>query len=119
MKKLANQTRTLKQELDRLKDYYINHDAPENKSDKDYFLMVKNETTPIYQALEEWEEEALSVVKQRKADVHPQQIVSTKENMELLLMHSYYIDIMRKRYMELNHSVHYVFDQLLNDIAGE
>lgn len=119
MTQLASKTHDLMNELEQLKDYYLTHSAPENRSDKDFFLMVKRKTKPIYQTLDEWENEALQLVKARKADVHPQQITSTKENMELLLMHSYYVDVKRKRYMELNHSVLYVFNQLLEDISRE
>lgn len=115
---LVKQTNELIDKLDNLKDFYVKHDPPENRSDKNFFLMVKEKTKPIYQTLEAWEEEALRLVKQRTVNVHPQQITSTRENMELLLLHSYYIDVRRKRYMELNHSIHYVFNQLLNDLSA-
>lgn len=119
---LKTQTEQLKQHLNHLKDLYENSSPPENKRDKPYFIKVKENTLPVYELLSEWEEQALQAVKARKVNVHPQQITSTKENMELLLMHSYYVDARRKRYMELNHSVHYIFDQLLrelNRIQGE
>src|SRR5699024_12763405 len=114
---LIKRTHNLRNELDTLKKYYLTHEPPKNKSDKNFFLMVKERTNPIYQTLERWEEEALHLVKQRIVDVHPQQITSTKENMELLLLHSFYIDVKRKRYMELNHSIHYEFNQLLRDLS--
>ncbi|HLQ70422.1 MAG TPA: DUF1798 family protein [Bacillota bacterium] len=114
---LMNQTHKLMEELDLLKECYFSHEPPKSKNDKHFFLMVKEKTQPIYQMLETWEEEALHLIKERKADVHPQQITSTRENMELLLLHSFYIDVKRKRYMELNHSVTYIFNQLLRDLA--
>ncbi|HLR01472.1 MAG TPA: DUF1798 family protein [Virgibacillus sp.] len=114
---LIDQTYKLKDELDRLKDYYLTHEPPESKNDKPFFMMVKETLEPIYQALEKWEEDALHSAKQRQTNVHPQQITSTKENMDMLLLHSYYIDVKRKRYMEMNHSIHYVFDQLLRDLT--
>lgn len=113
---LMNQTHKLMEELDHLKDYYLTHEAPENTRDKQFFLMVKEKTNPVYKILEEWEEKALHSVKEREVDVHPQQITSTRENMELLLLHSYYIDVKQKRYMEMNHSIQYVFNQLLRDL---
>ncbi|CDQ39841.1 MULTISPECIES: DUF1798 family protein [Virgibacillus] len=113
---LIEQTETLKRYLDNLKYHYEQNDPPENRKDRALFLQVKEETTPIYDRLQQWETLALQFVKERKVNVHPQQIVSTKENMELLLMHSYYIDVRRKRYMELNHSVIYIFDQLMDEL---
>ncbi|MGY0691737.1 DUF1798 family protein [Virgibacillus sp. FSP13] len=113
---LTEQTKELKQHLDQLTDRYENNDPPEDKRDKQFFLTVKETTNPIYQLLAEWEEAALKSIKNREVNVHPQQITSTRENMELLLMHSFYIDVKRKRYMELNKSVHYVFDQLLREL---
>ncbi|MFC3038898.1 DUF1798 family protein [Virgibacillus xinjiangensis] len=106
----------LKQHLNRLKDRFEKVEPPENKKDKEFFHMVKTETSPVYELLEEWEEKSLDLVKGRKVDVHPHQVTSTRENMELLLLHSYYIDVRRKRYMELYKSIHYVFDQLLREL---
>lgn len=109
-------TKLFKDHADKLKERYEENKPPENKKDREFFLMVKEYTAPIYKLLEEWEEETLAVVKERKVNVHPHQVTSTRENMELLIMHSFYIDAKRKRYMELNHSVHYVLDQLLSDL---
>ncbi|NBJ71475.1 MULTISPECIES: DUF1798 family protein [Clostridia] len=113
---IQQQTNILKEHLDHLKQKFEQNDPPENRKDRALFQKVKEKTTPIYQLLEKWEEESLQLIRERKVNVHPHQIVSTKENMELLLMHSYYIDVRRKRYMELNHSVQYIFDQLLREL---
>lgn len=109
-------TELLKQHLDLLKDKYEKNEPPESVNDKKFFLQMKEETAPIYELLETWEKTTLELVKGRKINIHPHQIVSTKENMELLLLHSFYIDTRRRRYMELNHSSHYIFDQLLRAI---
>jgi len=114
---LKIKTQQLKQRLDNLKERYEEHDPPKNRRDKDFFEMVKQETTPVYQLLIEWEDLALASIKNREVDVHPHQVTSTKENMELVLMHSYYIDARHKRYMELNHSIHYIFDQIINELS--
>lgn len=111
------QTIKLKEQLQLLKDNYEKNNPPENKKDRVFFNDVKNKTEPIYSMLATWETDTLEIVKQRKVSVHPHQITSTRENMELLLMHSYYIDVKRKRYMELNHSVLYIFDLLLQDLT--
>ncbi|WP_163969826.1 DUF1798 family protein [Oceanobacillus halotolerans] len=116
MTDISTQTKQFKIYLDQLQQRFETADPPESRKDHAFFEKVKKETKPIYELLEEWEEKALDVVKRRVVNVHPQQVTSTKENMELLLMHSYYIDVKRKRYMELNHSIHYILDQLLNDL---
>lgn len=117
MTDLQEQTRHLKQQLNQLKERYETNEPPEDRRDKAFFSHVKEVTEPIYKRLETWEEGALGLVKKREVNLHPHQVASTRENMELLLMHSFYIDVKRKRYMELYKSVHYIFDQLLKDIA--
>src|SRR5699024_1544703 len=102
--------------LNELKEKYEKNSPPENRRDKQSFSMVKEETTPIYHMLDRWETMGLEAVKKREINVHPHQISSTKENMELLLMHSYYIDARKKRYMELNKSVKYIFDQMVREL---
>jgi len=109
-------TEELSKELDTLLTYYETHEPPQDLRDKEFFLMVKKATNPIYEMLQDWELQALDFVKNHKKNLHPHQIVSTKENMELLLMHTYYIDVKRKRYMELNFSVHYIFGILLTEL---
>ncbi|HLR66290.1 DUF1798 family protein [Virgibacillus alimentarius] len=113
---LIEQTKQFKQHLDYLMKIYEKNSPPESKSDKEFFLKVKEETLPVYRLIEKWEKEALQTIKDRKVNVHPHQISSTKENMELLLMHSYYIDVKRRRYMELNHSIHYILAQLIREL---
>jgi len=110
-------TQQLKQHLNKLKERYDHFEPPKNRRDKDFFELVKRETTPVYNLLEMWEEMALEKVKEREINVHPQQVTTTRENMELVLMHSYYIDARRKRYMEINHSVLYIFDQIISELS--
>jgi hypothetical protein len=116
--KLIFQTELLKQHLDHLKTMYEANNPPESVNDKYFFLTMKEETAPIYDLLEEWEESALEHIKATKTNVHPHQITSTRENVELLILHSYYVDARRKRYMELNRSSHYIFDQLLRNLQS-
>lgn len=113
---LVEYTIQLKKDLAGLRELFENNTPPEDRRDKEYFEMVKVKTLPIYELLEKWEELALKVVKEDKISVHPNQISSTRENMELVLMHSYYVDVRRRRYMELHQSILYVFDQLLRAI---
>ncbi|MGF7014889.1 DUF1798 family protein [Ornithinibacillus bavariensis] len=118
MMELTEYTIQLKKYLQDLKQVFEENNPPEDRRDKEFFVMVKKKTSPIYDLLEIWQELALKFIKENKISVHPNQIVSTKENMELLLMHSYYIDVRRRRYMELNQSVLYVLDQLLRAIES-
>ncbi|MEC5422501.1 DUF1798 family protein [Virgibacillus sp. C22-A2] len=113
---LIKQTEQLKIHLIYFKDQYENSDPPQNRKDRDFFLKVKKETDPVYELIHEWEKAALKEVKERNVTVHPHQITSTRENMELLLMHSYYIDVKRKRFMELNNSISYIYDQLIREL---
>ncbi|MGM8365377.1 DUF1798 family protein [Virgibacillus sp. W0181] len=116
MSELKKMTEQLQVELEQLKLRYEKGEKPESKNDKQFFLAMKEKTTPIYNLLEEWESAALQATKQRIIKVHPQQINSTKENVEMIILHSYYVDERRKRYMELNHSCSYIFNQLLNEL---
>lgn len=113
---LQKKTELLTQHLQRLKENFEHGNPPENLRDKAFFLQVKEETTPIFELLGEWEEEALFAVKNRQINLHPQQIMSTKENMDLLIMHSYYKDLRKRRYMEYYKSIIYIFDQTINDL---
>jgi len=114
---LKEQTELLIQTLNKLKQNYETNHAPENIKDRVFFQNVKEQTLPVYEQLEKWEDAALKAVKDRIINVHPQQIASTKENMELLLMHSFYIDVKRKRYMELYNSIRYIFDQIVRELT--
>ncbi|WP_047980072.1 DUF1798 family protein [Ornithinibacillus contaminans] len=113
---LMTYTLQLKTYLQELKDIFEQNNPPEDRRDNLFFQMVKENTAPIYDLLAKWEELALTTIKEHKISVHPNQVMSTRENMELLLMHSYYIDVRRRRYMELHQSVEYVLDQLLRAI---
>ena len=115
---LQKNTLTLKKELNQLLEHYQLNEAPKDLRDKEFFQFVKMTTNPTYELLDIWEEEALEQIKKHQLRVHPHQVVSTKENMELLLMHSYYVDVKEKRYMELNYSIHYVLDILLEDLVN-
>ncbi len=108
----------LEKKLGRLKEYYLTHERPENKRDPQFFAFVKENTEPVFETIDQWYEEALNFVKNRNVNVHPQQVESTAENIKLLLLHSYYVDVRRKRYMELHQSVMYVFDLLKNDMQN-
>ncbi|WP_113866275.1 DUF1798 family protein [Paraliobacillus ryukyuensis] len=107
----------LKEKLAKLKTNYYQQEKPEYRRDPEFFNLVKEETLPVFQLAEKWSEETAKKVKERELRIHPQQVASTKENVELLLMHSYYIDVKETRYMNLYNSVQYVLDIILEDLA--
>src|SRR5690625_7318755 len=103
MQHLYELTNTLILELERLKDIFSKqNESTENK--QDYFQYVKEETTHIYDLLSDWEEEAMVFVKKRKGHVHYKQIVATKENMQLIILHRYYKDLRKRTYMQYPYS---------------
>lgn len=109
---LTKLTNELQQVSQLLKDKFLTNEPPENTRDPEFFQKVKSETDPLFVLAEEWEKQALDAVKQRKILVHPQQVESTRENFELILLHSYYIDVKPQRYMELIQAIDYVCNQV-------
>lgn len=109
---LTKLTNELQQASQLLKDKFLTNEPPENTRDLDFFQKVKSETDPLFILAKEWEEKALDAVKQRRIPVHPQQVESTRENFELILLHSYYIDVKPQRFMELIQAIDYVCNQV-------
>ena len=107
---LLQLTNQLQQASQCLRERFLNNQPPENIKDRNFFEMVKKETEPLFELIEKWEEEALATIKKRELLLHPQQIESTRENFELIIMHSYYIDVKSKRYMELQQAIDYVLE---------
>lgn len=106
-----------KKSLDQLKDLYLQSDKPPDRKDRELFQKVKTESKPLFELNEKWAELAEQYTHEvENSIVYPIQINNTKENFELVVLHSYYIDVPKKRYMELYNSIHYVLDQLLDAI---
>ncbi|QHS22551.1 DUF1798 family protein [Virgibacillus sp. MSP4-1] len=84
-----------------------------DRKDREEFERIKKETAPIFELINHWEKEVNDHI--ATLNVMPNQVENTKDNMELLLLHSYYIDVRRKRFMELYHSIDYVMNRILND----
>ncbi|GAA0444487.1 hypothetical protein GCM10008983_22350 [Lentibacillus halophilus] len=116
---LLEQTEQLITHLENMQTIYRANNPPESKNDKAFFQKVKTYTAPIYDLLSEWEDQALHMVKARQLNLHPQQITSTKENMETLMLHSLYVDIKRKPYMEMVHSTRFILDKMLDDLRKQ
>ncbi|MBB6452247.1 hypothetical protein HNQ94_000692 [Salirhabdus euzebyi] len=81
-----------------------------DKKSREGFEQVKVQTKHPFSLIDKWEEETLAAIPE--LPIYPNQVQNTKENMELLLLHSYYHDVKRKRFMELYHSIDYVMNQM-------
>ncbi|GAB2574817.1 DUF1798 family protein [Gracilibacillus alcaliphilus] len=114
--KLVTYTNTIEKALAQLKQQYLTHKRPDNRRDPQFFELVKKETDPLFELVDKWYIEATNFVKNRDVRIHPQQIASTEENIKLLLLHSFYIDTPKSRYMELYQSVLYVFSLIKKEV---
>ncbi|MFC7320659.1 YppE family protein [Halobacillus campisalis] len=109
-------TMNLKELIDERLEKYLITEGPIDKKDHNFFEKVKTETAPMFSLANEWLGEAEQFVKNRGVSVHPNQVKSTHENIEMLVLHSYYLDVEKKRFKELHQSSHYVLDMILDDI---
>ncbi|MBM7552505.1 DUF1798 family protein [Thalassobacillus pellis] len=119
MTDLYAQTMELKRLSDHLAERYAAGEGPVDRKDHDFFQMVKKETMPLFEKNDKWLDTASAFVKDREVKVHPNQVQSTHENIELLILHSFYLDVKKKRYNELHHSVHYVLDMILTSLSEQ
>src|SRR5699024_5467966 len=118
MDNLINTTKNLISILNKLKQKFEQNIQP--GEGRDFFELVKQETIPVFQLLEQWEKQALDYISYTKVvNLHAQQIASTKEKMEALLLPSYYLNVRKRRYMEIYKSCFYIVSQLLKEIDNE
>ncbi|GEN45119.1 hypothetical protein AHA02nite_08950 [Alkalibacillus haloalkaliphilus] len=89
------------------------HGKKFDRKNYDDFNQVKAETLPLFEKIEKWEEEAQAIV--HKIAIFPNQIQNTKDNLEIMILHSYFHDVRKKRFMELYQSVMYNLDLVIND----
>jgi len=112
-------TKKLKSELSILQQKFETGNRNQDRRDRQLFDQMKTETAPIFKLIDMWYEQTIEIIQKEKLILREQQITSTKENFEMLVLHSYYIDVRKRRYMELNRSCLYIFDQLLKEIHRE
>ncbi|WP_343782660.1 DUF1798 family protein [Alkalibacillus silvisoli] len=89
------------------------HGRKFDRKNYDDFNYIKHETLPQFEKIEKWEEDANTVV--HMIALFPNQIKNTKDNLEIMILHSYFHDVRKKRFMELYQSVMYNLDLILND----
>lgn len=111
MQNFKDITKRLIQALPELEETYRN-DVKVERS-KEFFNDVKEQTMEYFSLLDAWEESAYKLVREGRIDIFPQQIDATKENMQALMMHSYYKDVRKRKYMEIKQACHYIFMQSL------
>lgn len=117
MEEITVITKQLIDHLENLKEVFFKEEA--DTGVKIPFEIIKEETMPVFLLLEAWEQQTALLVKARKVNLHPHQVQSTTENMEMLLMHSYFKDVRKRKYMETYKSSLYIFNQLLGEIQHE
>lgn len=117
MEKLGALTKELLNELNELQQIYENGKEP--SKDKTFFQYVKKETESLYDKLDKWEKFATDLIKRGKLVLHLSQIEATKDNMTALIMHSYYKDVRKRRYMDIYKSCQFIFQQLLKELTNE
>ncbi|MGM0522781.1 MAG: DUF1798 family protein [Bacillota bacterium] len=109
---ILSQTETIDQIKQACFIRYQQDKTPAKLNDRESFSMIKEEVTPQFQLLEQWEEELLTDIKSHALSIHPSLVQSTRENMELIIMHSFYHDTDVKRFNELVKSVDVVIDMV-------
>lgn len=108
-------TEQLLNHLEICRERFLKGEKP--KKEREFFNQVKLEADPVFQLLDKWENAALIAIQQKTKTIHPQQISSTKENMQTLLLHSYYKDTRKRRFIEMYKSCYYVYMQLLKELT--
>jgi len=64
-----------------------------------------------------WEQLALEWIKEKKPKyIHPSQIESAMENVEQVVLQSFYKDINKQRFNNLHHSVEYLLNNIMDEI---
>lgn len=113
MKEFQHITKQLVDNLSVLEAKY--RDNKEIERSRDYFIYVKSETEELFNLIDLWAEQATSLVQKHKLSLFTKQITATKENMEALIMHSYYKDVRKRQYMEISQACDYIFSQCLEE----
>lgn len=110
-------TVSLQKYLYKLQHRFETSQPPETMNDRAFFNDMKEETKPIYDLLKTWEIDTLKYIDTNKSNLFPQQIIATIDNIEMIILHSYYIDIRRRFYMEYFNSTIYILEQLLRELG--
>lgn len=113
MKDIIEKTEALMKATQEAKERFAHGERP--TKDRDFFMLVKAETDLTFNILDEWVALTMASSETNELALYPQQIEATKENMQSLLLHSYYKDTRKRRFMEIYKSCYYIFAQLLKE----
>src|SRR5690554_473215 len=104
-----------------LDDFKVIFHDDEIKPSKDeaFFRFVQQETKPYFSHIDAWEKHAKKAWKEKLISLQLTQIESTRDNFTTLILHSYYKDVRKRRYMEINKSCFYILQQILKEIHHE
>lgn len=114
MDELIVLTKQLKSTLEDLIVIFNNEEQP--RKDKHFFAYIQSETKDIFDQLDMWEELAINEANAGNIRLREEQIVTTRDNITALVFHSYYKDVRKRRYMEINKSCHFILQQILKEI---
>lgn len=115
---IKKRTQSLIQYTDILENKF-NDPAIEPENTSEFFNFVKSETEPIFVLVKEWERLLAEESAQDRMIIPENIILSTKDNMTALIMHSFYKDVRRRRYMEIKRSCLYTFQSVLKELDNE
>lgn len=87
----------------------------EVERNRTFFSHVKTETEALFSLLDVWEKKATQLAQEKRISIFPQQVTATTDNMQALIMHSYYKDVRKRRYMEIQQACQYIFSQCIEE----
>ena len=105
----------LLQVLEEGKERFLTSEKPE--TDRAFFQMVKANADPVFNLLDKWADGMYERIQKGNSELHQPQIDATKDNMESFVLHSFYKDTRKRRFMEIYKSCHYIFIQCKKELA--
>ena len=88
-----------------------------DKTEAYFYEQVKPTFELIKEKANDWEQLALEWIKKEKPKyIHPSQIESAMENIEQVVLQSFYKDINKQRFHNLEHSVEYLINTIVDEI---
>lgn len=117
MENVKEMTEELLSYLYKWQEVYEKSEKPE-QNNADFFKKVQAAITPAYDLIDQWEVATKKLIQTKKITIFPQQIDATVKSMRAIALHTYYIDVRKRRYMDIHKSCEYVFQLLLREISS-
>lgn len=115
---IQNLTNSLIEYTDYLQSLFSEENREVNHSET-FFNFVKTDSDNIFATLKKWQQAVKNGIAIGELSTPVQVIDSTVDNMSTLIMHSYYKDVRRRRYIEIKKSCMYVFHLILKELDNE